>query len=224
MSRAVVLAGGWAHPGHDLIAAVQTLLDGRGFDVVAVTAPEHVAAEIEAGCDLLVAGCCWFAMADDRYTHRQRQQYAVDFDGELREVVTNVLDAGCPVLALHTAVISFDGAEPWVRALGGTWNWTNSWHPEPASMLVEPAVATPIAFEAFSVVDELYQGLDMSETATVVAESANGDPLVWLHQQAGRAAVNLLGHDQRSLAHPAHRALNEQLLDWLLAVRVQNPD
>jgi len=197
-----------------------SLLHQRGFSLAVVTDPDQVAIEIAAGCDVLVVGCCWFAMADERYTDAQRHLHAVPFDGALREAVTSVIIAGCPVLALHTAVISFDGDPVWTNLLGGAWNWAASWHPEPSLMTVQPVTGTPIAFEGFSVVDELYQGLDVHETVTVVAESDRGDPLVWLHDTTGRAAVNLLGHDARSLCDPAHRQLNERLLDWLLAPRV----
>lgn len=218
MPRAVVLAGGWAHPGDDLIDAVHALLANRGFDVSVVTDPQDTAGQIAAGCDLFVVGCCWFDMADDRYSDAQRREHAVPFDGELRDGVVTLLGSGCPVLALHTAVISFDSAQPWVERIGGSWNWATSGHPEPAPMMVRPsAAASAIEFDAFSVVDELYQGLDVHETAQVVAESPVGDPLVWLHEHGGRAAVNLLGHDQRSLGDRSHVELNERLLDWLLA-------
>ncbi len=217
MPRAVLLAGGWAHPPSDMIVAMQSLLGERGFDVAVAIDPAEAVVTLAGNCDLLVVGCCWFAMQDSRYTPDQRRENAVPFDGELRDAITKVLADGCPVMALHTAVISFDAADAWNNLIGGSWNWATSWHPEPTRMAVRPAAQTPIDFAEFSVVDELYQGLDMQTTAIVVAESEGGDPLVWLHAEAGRAAVNLLGHDQRSLAEPAHRALNERLLDWLVA-------
>ena len=217
MSRAVLLAGGWAHPGHDLITTMRSLVERRGFDLAVETHAEQAVETIAECCDLLVVGSCWFAMTDERYSDEQRQQHAVNFDGALKQSFAQLIADGCPLLALHTAVISFDGADPWAGWLGGSWNWTTSWHPEPGLVAVRPALGTPIDFDPFTVIDELYQGLDLHESVRVVAESDAGDPLVWLQQSNGRAAVNLLGHDQRSLDAPGHRQLNEQLLDWLLA-------
>jgi hypothetical protein len=217
MTRAVLFAGGWAHPGKDLIAAVQGLLFPRGIDVAVVTNAADAASEVDAGCDLLVVGSCWFSMTDERYNEEQRAEFAVKFAAPLRASLQRLKDAGCPLLALHTAVICFDGADLWSDWLGGSWNWETSWHPAPEPMAVKPVSNDTLEVEEFAVTDELYQGLDVHDEVTLAAESAAGDPLVWLNETGvGRSAVNLLGHDFRSLDHPGHEALNNQLLDWLL--------
>lgn len=217
MSRAVLWAGGWAHPPEDSIAAVTARLELRGFDVAVVTDPGDAASSIDESCDLLVVSACWFAMTDERYTAEQRAEYAVGADAAREAALDGLRRAGCPLLALHTAVICFDGWSPWREWCGGTWNWETSWHPPPADLAVVGVVGSPIEVDTFSVTDEEYQGLDVDDVESV-ATSGGGHPLVWLHgTDHGRAAVNLLGHDARSLDHPDHQALADRLLDWLLA-------
>lgn len=216
MRRAVLLAGGWAHPGDDQVSAMSELLAARSFETRVVRDPDEVRAALDEGCDLLVVAACWFSMTDDRYRDEQRSEHAVPFTPELAQSFAEVRDRGCPLLALHTAVICFDGSEAWTDWLGGAWNWDTSWHPEPGPVQVQSAAATPIEFSAFAVIDELYQGLDLADDVELVA-SAEGHPLVWLRTgSVGKTAVNLLGHDHRSLDDPSHAALNGQLLDWLL--------
>ena len=83
-------------------------------------------------------------------------------------------------------------------------------------MVVVPEPGSPIRFAPFEVVDEEYTELDIDDV-TVVARSASGEPLVWFHEVDGRrAAVSLLGHDARSLGHPAHRRLLADLVDHLV--------
>jgi uncharacterized protein len=216
MRRAVLLAGGWAHPGHDQVTSMSELLAERSFETRVVRDPDDVPAAVDEGCDLLVVAACWFAMADERYTDEQRRDHAVPFSPALDQALARLRDLGCPVLALHTAVICFDGHDTWTDWIGGTWNWTTSWHPGPGPILVQPCDETPITFPAFTVLDELYQGLDVTAGVDVVAH-AQEHPMVWLWEtESGRAAVNVLGHDRRSLTEPSHLQLNGQLLDWLL--------
>lgn len=222
MRRAIIAAGGWAHPGDDIIAAAQSLITPHGFAQVDVVRNGHALAQaLTQQCDLLIVGACWFSMSDDRYTEAQRAEHAVPLTTALTDALVRVRNAGCPVLALHTAVICFDGAPEWREWLGGTWNWQTSFHPPPAEIEVhpsEPAATSSVSFDPFVVSDELYQGLDLDDGVSVIAESAHGDPLVWLHETTtGRSAVNVLGHDRRSLADPAHQQLNQQLLGWLLS-------
>ncbi len=217
MTRAVLLAGGWAHPGDDLIASFHQLLSARNIELIVVTDPGAAATALRAPCDLLVVGSCWFSMTDARYSTEQRAEYGVELDEELRTALTTRRDQGCPLLAIHTAVICFDGAAFWRDWLGGTWNWATSWHPAPASIDVEAVPGSSINLDAFQVIDELYHDLDIADDVETIARSAQHDPLVWLRRsRTGRSAVNLLGHDRRSLDHAAHRALNGSLVDWLL--------
>ena len=216
MRRAVLLAGGWAHPGDDQVAAVTDLLAERSFEIQVVSDPAEAPEALEQGCDLLVVAACWFSMTDARYTDEQRRDHAVQLSPALEQSLVKLREQGCPLLAMHTAMICFDGLDSWASWLGGTWNWETSGHPEPEPVLVQPASDAPITFSSFTVTDELYQGLDVMNGVDIVAH-AQGHPLVWLRTtDAGRAAVNLLGHDERSLGDPAHRALNGRLIDWLV--------
>ena len=167
--------------------------------------------------DLLVVAACWFGMYHDRYSAEQRSEFAVTLDTQQRSALDGLRQQGCPLLAMHTAPICFDGWEPWHRWLGGTWDWATSWHPEPAALDLLPASDSPLAAEPFQVVDEEYQELIVDASAQLVASSERGHPLVWINEsELGRSAVNLLGHDRRSLGNPAHQSLNNTLLDWLI--------
>jgi len=223
VKRAVLAVGGWAHPGDDIARAASALVEAAGFVSATVRDPGVLAQTLSQGCDLLVVGACWFAMNDARYTEPQRADHAFEADATLLAELEVLRTTGCPLLALHTAVISFDGAEVWREWLGGTWNWETSWHPEPAPMLVQPPGSASIAlgtFEPFTVTDELYQDLTIDATARIEAESAGGQPLAWtVESSLGRSAVSLLGHDARSLQTPGHQELLGDLLAWLLAER-----
>lgn len=220
--RALVLAGGWMHPPDDPLAAIGRLLPSPRWELTVITSADDVAAAAAEACDLLVVASCWFSMTADRYTDEQRAAWAVHRDEGREVALAAMADAGVPVLALHTGVICFDGWPMWRRWLGGVWSWERSWHPEPLPMGVEPEPGSPIALDRFEVVDEEYTDLDVDDV-TVVARSASGQPLVWTHVAAGRrAAVSLLGHDARSLGHPAHRRLLADLVEQLVP-GVANP-
>jgi hypothetical protein len=222
VARAVVLAGGWAHSPDPVVQASHHLAAPLGFEIEVVTTPDEAEAALDAACDLLIVGACWFGMHDDRYSDTQRSEFAVAFTPELEQALGQQRAAGCPLLALHTAVICFDAAPLWVDWLGGTWNWQTSWHPEPAEITVH-ADLSPLGAEEelsnpFVVVDELYQGLDVSGSSAVVATSADGHPLSWVKEDRhGKTAVNLLGHSTESLGSAGHTALNQALVRWLVA-------
>lgn len=218
MGRAIIAAGGWAHPGDDIVDAAQALIRPHGFQRVDVVRDGTSFVEaLETPCDLLVMGACWFSMSDARYNDEQRAEFALPWSPALASSLQRTRDSGCALLALHTAVICFDDMSVWSDWLGGAWNWETSFHPPPASVGVSAATASPLPFEPFEVTDELYQGLDVHDDVVVVAES-QGHPLVWLHETPmARCAVNLLGHDRRSLADPNHHDLNGSLVRWLLA-------
>lgn len=214
MTRAVLLAGGWAHRSEPTVDAVSRLCAERGWTTTVVTEPTSVASGVANGCDLLIVSACWFSMADDRYTDEQRHEHAVPRDADREAALDALRQRGCPLLALHTAVICFDGWDQWRSWLGGAWNWATSGHPPPQSLTVTPA--GPANFDAFTVTDELYGGLDIDSGVTVLGRGPNHLPLVWTNQtERGRSAVSLLGHDSRSLDDEGHRVLLRELLDWL---------
>jgi len=223
--RAILACGGWAHPVDEISDPLVELLAGRGFHVVVVEQPGELTAALGTTCDLLVVAACWFTMTQDRYTTEQRTEWGVPADVDRQRVLSEVLDGGTPLLALHTAVICFDDWPRWHDHLGGGWNWQHSYHPEPTQILVNPdnGPQSRVRIEPFTVFDEEYRSVDVAPTSTVIARSEAGHPLMWLNQTAGRrVAVDLLGHDRRSLNDAGHVAAIELLLDWLLAEELES--
>lgn len=218
--RAILACGGWAHPADEIQPPLVELLATRGFAVVVVDDVEDLTAALGAGCELLVVAACWFTMTQDRYTAAQRNEWGVPVDVERQRVLGELIDSGTPVFALHTAVICFDTWPGWRERLGGGWNWQRSNHPPPVHLKVNGCdrQESGIQIEPFTVVDEEYRNLDVAPGSEVVARSGSEHPLMWLNQRAGRrVAVDVLGHDRRSLDIVGHRAAIEVLLDWLLA-------
>lgn len=170
----------------------------------------------QADVSLLVVASCWFSMSDERYTDEQRASWAVGRDATREAALLAAAKRGVPLLALHSAVICFDGWDEWGRWLGGHWDWSTSSHPPPTELAVRPEPGASLAVEPFSVVDEEYQHVAVGPQAEILARSGSGHPLVWLRDGELRAAVCLLGHDRRSLDQPGHRALLGQLIDWLV--------
>jgi len=228
--RALVIAGGWAHPaastGPPTAAALEAC--GLGIDIdinVDMVSEMDAAAErIERGdIDLLVVHTCRFQMLDARYRAEQRAEHAYITSPAVRSAFANHLDAGRPMFALHTAPISFDDWERWPSLVGATWNWERSNHPPPGRFTVELAGDHPVTagLTPFSIVDELYRFVEPAIDAEVLASASDDTgivhPIVWLHHAGpARVAYDALGHDQRSLDNIAHRALIARLLDWLL--------
>ena len=192
------------------------MLAERDMTLAVVLDPADATAALAGPVDLLIVGACWFAMDDERYSSAQRNEYAYVLTSALRSRLIELRNQRCPVLAMHTAVICFDGDPAWADWLGGTWNWRSSWHPEPGLLDVQPVPNERFTIEPFSVVDELYQNLDIADDVEPIAESASGDLLAWIRATDDSiAAVDLLGHDHRSLDHPVHRRLLHHLLDQL---------
>ena len=226
------------HPPDEPVATLSRLLADRGMAVEPVTEPSAVTGALQAPPDLLVVAACWFSMTDARYSDEQRAGWAVPSDPVREQAIADAVAAGTAVLSLHTGVICFDDWVGWEQVLGGRWDWSTSSHPPPAELAIEPVGGdidigsdmefggdigggSDINIEPFTVVDEEYRGLRVGDDSRIVARSAEGHhPLVWLIDGSPRRAVDLLGHDRRSLDHPGHRRLLGQLIDWLLAGRV----
>lgn len=203
------------HPAEDSTALVDVVRQ-QFVHVDVIDDPTLVAAALDDAPDVLVVNACWFAMDDERYSADQRIANAVSLDDEAQRALANSLRNGLPLLAVHTAVICFDGWKPWVAAVGAEWDWSTSFHPPPAELRVEPVADHPLAPAPFTLIDEEYQGLRMASTAHLVARSSGGHPLVWTTDHgSGRVAVSLLGHASASLENDHHQALVHRLLSWL---------
>lgn len=216
---ALVVCGGWAHPADMTGPPTAAALAACGFD--AELATDLDAAGLRLGTqafDLLVVHACSFQMHDARYTPEQRAEFARLTPPAVRVGIAAHLAAGRPMLALHTAPISFDDWPEWPGLVGATWSWERSNHPPPGRFVVEvdPAFGVP----SFEVVDELYRFVEPAPDAHLVATATDDDgmthPIVWLHEAGpARVAYSSLGHDETSLANPGHRALLAALVAWL---------
>lgn len=212
MSTALLLCGGgYSHPPDDSVPSLTDLFAGLGRSL-------EVHDDVDAGLaalspdrhDLLVVNALRFTMSDERYADL-RAEHAFHLDDTGRDAITSWHAAGRPILALHTGIISFDDWPAWSDLLGARWEWGVSHHPPIGPLSV------CVGDERFEVVDECYQHLRHRPGNEVLATSADGHPLAWTRMSgSGLVAVDLLGHDARSLDHPGHRRLLTTLVQRLL--------
>lgn len=221
---AVFLTGGHSHPPELSAPAIEDVLGGAGFDRVDVTDDiEHGIARLgESPPDLAVVNSLRWSMPRARdAAHRDEWGFSLSDRG--RQTLTDALREGVPLLAMHTALVSFDDWPGWGDLIGGSWNWDRSSHPPVGSVTVVAADDDPVTdgIGSFAVTDECYTDLDMRPGNRVVAtmSAAGGprQPACWLRETAsGRVATSALGHDHRSLDDPPHRALIRRLVTWLV--------
>lgn len=131
---------------------------------------------------------------------------------------------GGGLLALHTAVICFDGEPLWRELCGAVWDWTTSSHPPEGPVQVAPTVAAaghPVTAtaEPCTVHDELYGPLDtVQDVVPLLTGTVDGTtrPVLWARRVGrGRVVTDLLGHGVESLRHPVHRRVLAAALDWI---------
>ena len=223
--RALVIAGGWAHPAASTGPPTVAALEACGVRAEIVGEMDDAARRIERDdLDLLVMHTCRFQMLDARYSAEQRDAHAYVTPSAVRAAIAGHLDARRPMLALHTAPICFDDWDRWPSLVGATWSWERSNHPPPGRFIVEPSAAHRLTagLAPFTIVDELYRFVEPAPGAEIVATATDDGgtvhPITWLHHAGpARVAYNALGHDHRSLDNPDHRALLTRLIGWLLA-------
>jgi uncharacterized protein len=220
--RALALVGGWAHPSAQTGPPTAEALASLGIDcLVADTFSAATAALTPGKVELLVVHACRFQMLDSRYTRDQRENHASLTPADFQEAVVRHLSLGRPMLALHTAALCFDDWPAWSTLIGAAWSWERSNHPPPGAFLVEPTSdPSVVGLDRFEVVDELYRFVTPADDARVIATATDDvgieHPIAWLSEAGGaRVAYNALGHDNRSLANPGHRALLGRVIDWL---------
>ncbi len=216
--------GGWAHPAASTGPAIADALGSLGHDVVVVDTFEAAADRLRRGdVDMLVVHACRFRMLDARYTPEQRQVHASRTPTMFRQAVVAHVGAQRPLLAMHTASLCFDDWPAWTQIIGASWTWERSNHPPlgrfQVSITGHPVVA---GLSPFTVTDELYRFVEPADDAGVVATATDDEgivhPAAWLHQSgAARVAYTALGHDERSLTEPGHRALLGRMVDWLVS-------
>lgn len=221
---ALVVTGGHSHPPELSVPALRGVLGGLGLDTVVATDVEGAlcAPDLPAHRLLVVNALRW-TMADPGYAEH-RDRWALSLSPAAREALTDWVEAGRPLLALHTALVCFDDWPGWGRLIGGAWDWSRSSHPPVGAVGVrcDPHHPATAGLGPFEVEDECYRDLRLEDDVEVVATATVDDdppqPAAWVRRTAGvRVATSTLGHDQRSLDHPAHRSLLTALGGWLLS-------
>lgn len=222
---ALLLTGGHSHPPDLSLGALTDLLAGVGLAPVVVEDPEGALAGLtDSDHDLLVVNALRWTMGHPRYAEF-RDDWALSLSADARRQLAGWVGSGRPLLALHSAIVSFDDWPEWIDLIGGVWDWSCSSHPPvgPVEVAYPPGVALTADLADFTVHDECYVDLnlhpDVDVVATMTADGCGGpQPACWVLSSGGRrVATSALGHDRRSLDHPAHRALLERLVQWLLS-------
>ena len=168
-----------------------------------------------AAPQLVAANMLAFTMTPSRYDEH-RDRWGLSLSPSARSATVDWVHGGGRLLALHTALVSFDDWPGWADLIGGSWNWERSSHGPVGAVTVDPEAGEP-----FELIDECYLDLDLCADSHVVAAASTrgGDPqpACWVRTVGeGRVATSVLGHDRRSLDHPRHRDLISSLVAWLL--------
>ena len=144
--RHLLLTGGSGHDVEGTSRALVELLEGLG---AATTVVEHPAAAVDALLPADDGASRWDLVSVNTLRSAtlaardgRRAEHGVDVLGpdELAVIEQHVLGGG-GLLAMHTAVICFDGAPTWRRLVGGVWHWGRSDHPPVGKVLIEPTAA-----------------------------------------------------------------------------------
>jgi type 1 glutamine amidotransferase len=216
--RAVIAVGRgrYADPWHPYDAVgerMRALLHDDGWQVRVDTDVDHATTRLD-GEHLLVV------LAGDPW---QNGQHAFGAPDAAIRGLSNALDQGLGVLAMHSASASLRDYPVWATALGGIWIPGASMHPpfdEQAQVQLLPHPVTE-GLGDFRVADERYCHLQFVGERTLLAEHAHDggrQPLVWVREHgAARIAYDALGHDERSYDSDAHRELIRRLARWAAA-------
>ena len=228
MTNVLVLAGGSPH-AHDFAstgAALAALVTRAGHRVEVVAHPDEAAAHVDGAVavDALVVNALWWRMLGDVY-EPWRDEFGYSPPAATRDALTDFVDGGGGLVAMHTAPICFDDWPGWCDIVGGAWRWGIASHPPRgpvvARVVAEHAVVAGLPRE-LELIDEVYGDLAVGDDVTVLAV-ANRDPddadqpVVWAHHYGGgRVVFDGFGHDARSIHAPAHARLITQALAWVL--------
>lgn len=229
MSRHLVLSGGPTHAFADTTAVLVELAAEAGFATEVLDEPDDFIATlraVEAGTeppiDLVTVNALRWRMEVDRYADL-RAQWAWDLVSDDAAVIDRHVRSGGGLLALHTAVICFDGEPTWAELCGGSWDWDRSSHPRVGDISVDVAAAGhdhPLTsdIEPFTIHDEAYGFLAETPGLEPLLVSTHGGrehPLLWARSVgAGRVVTDLLGHGVESMRHPAHQTVLSRALAW----------
>ncbi len=232
MKRHLLLSGG---PNHDFAETTEVLIGlaaDCGLETTVVDEPAALFSALggsatadPAAWALVTVNALRWSMTQDRYADlRASFEFEVAAD-DLRRLRHFVAEGG-GLLALHTAVICFDGHPMWHDLLGGTWNWNRSTHEPEQRAVVEPTPASlahpgDFASAGFAVVDEVYRDLDLDNDVAALFTSQDRQgthPVAWARTiERGRVFVDTLGHSAQSLRDPGHGDLIRSAWRWMLA-------
>jgi type 1 glutamine amidotransferase len=239
VTRSLLLTGG---PVHDFAAtsrAVAALLEEQGLPATVVSDPgaavdllRAAEAGVEEPVALFAVNTLRWGMDQPGYeplraehAHRIRDEDAAVLDGFVR--------SGGGLLALHTAVICFDGHPIWRALCGAAWVWGTSTHPPAGPVEVRVtdvgrSHAVTAGLDDFTVDDEVYGFLDEVDGLIPLLAADHGGrehPLVWARPVGrGRVVTDLLGHGPASFDHPVHRRLLLAAIAWARGDRVETPE
>jgi type 1 glutamine amidotransferase len=229
MRRHVLLSGGPAHPFTTTSSMLAGLLTEVGFDTEVVTEPADLVTALhaaEAGTgqtvDLVTVNALRWRMLEERFA-AERAEHAVSLDPADLDVVARYVRDGGGLLALHTAVICFDGDPTWHELCGASWRWGRSSHPPLGPVRVEITDAgrdhaVTAGLEPFVIEDEAYGFLDQSDDLDpllTTTHEGRRHPLLWARSVGdGRVATDLLGHGAASFGHPTHRIILSRVAAW----------
>lgn len=227
--RNLVLSGGPQHDFAATTAALVALAAEEGIESVVPDGPDDaldLLASDPGRFDLVTVNALWWQMPAARHDHlRNAWGYRLS-DRHAHALHRHVADGG-GLLALHTAVICFDGHPCWTDLLGATWDPDRSWHPPLGSAVVratERGRLHPLTAGVpdFALTDEVYVDLDRSASGSegpdpllVSAVDGVDQPVLWCRTVGkGRVVVDLLGHDAAAIGHPAHAEVLRRSLRW----------
>lgn len=225
----LLLTGGPTHPFDATAPLLVELLATQGMTTTVVTDPFEALGLLRAddavrgsAFDLVTVHALRWSMGQERYA-AQRGEHAVSVTDADLTPLDRFVRGGGGLLALHTAVICFDGADTWRSLCGARWDWSRSSHPPLGPVTVSPTAAgraheVTRGVDVFTLDDEAYGFLDEVddlEPLLVADHGGHTHPLLWARAVGdGRVVTDLLGHGPPAFEHPAHRRLLAQAASW----------
>jgi type 1 glutamine amidotransferase len=220
--RNLILTGGHSHTFAVAAPALAGLLAGHGIESTIDDDIEGALAGMDARRpDLLTVYALRWSMKGEKYDS-YRARWAFELSQEGRDAIETHLARGGGLLALHTAIICFDGWAAWKDILGGTWVWGRSNHPPSGPVEVEPSDpghALVRGVDGFALDDEVYGDLDFVPGVVPLLRARAGGggwhPVLWTRRVGpARVAVDLLGHDATAFEHAEHGRIVARAALW----------
>lgn len=218
--NAIILSGAERYwdQWHDFAATSQEIAETLAEVGIRARVRGHLKRTLEnlGEPDLLVVNCASSLHVPD--LDETAPDWADAHAGLLRH-----LEAGRPVLGVHTASITFADVPQWPAWLGARWVRGTSMHPPIGNTRVQvrtdhhPIVAGMDDFELY---DERYSYLEVDPSVDPLVtheHDARTHPLVWAREVNGtRVVYDALGHGVEAYASPQRRQLLQREALWTL--------